>query len=128
MDASALTEVLTATRPALELRRRIELNQAVAPDIIDLEVSNVLRKMLRSGKLSQAKADRAIELLTDSPIARSPHRPLLPRIWELRHAVTTYDATYVALSERLGIPLITCDKKLAGSNGHEIEIEYFPLS
>jgi predicted nucleic acid-binding protein len=128
VDASALTEVLTAARPSIELRRRIELNQTVAPDIIDLEVPSVLRRLLRHGKLGAAKADRAIKLLADAPISRSPHRTLIGRVWELRHSIAAYDAAYVALSERLGVPLITCDKKLAAAHGHEAEIEYFPLS
>ncbi|WP_309115557.1 hypothetical protein [Saccharothrix sp.] len=38
------------------------------------------------------------------------------------------DAFYVALAERLGVPLITCDAKLAGSNGHQVDIEVYPVS
>jgi predicted nucleic acid-binding protein len=40
---------------------------------------------------------------------------LLERAWRLRGAVTFYDALYVALAERLGLPLITLDARLAGA-------------
>lgn len=43
-----------------------------------------------------------------------------------RHAITAYDALYVALAERLDIPLVTCDAKLARSNGHNAKIELYP--
>lgn len=54
--------------------------------------------------------------------------PLIQRVWELRHSITAYDASYVALAEQLDIPLITCDAKLAGSNGHKAEIELYSTS
>ncbi|MCP2238704.1 type II toxin-antitoxin system VapC family toxin [Prauserella halophila] len=59
---------------------------------------------------------------------RSPHRGLIPRVWELRHSITPYDAAYVALAEQLDIPLLTTDARLAGSNGHSAEIELYPVS
>jgi len=48
--------------------------------------------------------------------------PLLPRIWELRHTITAYDATYVALAEALGATLITGDRKLAGAVGAALDV------
>jgi predicted nucleic acid-binding protein len=48
--------------------------------------------------------------------------------WRMRHSVGGADALYVALAERLDIPLITCDKRLANSNGHKARIELYPLS
>ena len=48
------------------------------------------------------------------PITRHPHDALLGRIWELRHNLTAYDATYVSLAEALDAPLATCDEALAG--------------
>ena len=33
------------------------------------------------------------------PMRRYPQLPLLPRIWELRHNLTAYDAAYVLLAE-----------------------------
>jgi predicted nucleic acid-binding protein len=40
--------------------------------------------------------------------------------------MSAYDAAYVALAERLGVPLVTCDAKLAGAHGHQAKIELYP--
>ncbi|MGH9473946.1 MAG: hypothetical protein ACRD1M_14530 [Terriglobales bacterium] len=37
---------------------------------------------------------------------------MMPRIWSLRHAVSAYDAAYVALAKRPGARLLTCDRRL----------------
>ena len=44
-------------------------------------------------------------------------RGLLPRIWELRDSVSSYDATYVALAEALECALLTADGRLARAHG-----------
>jgi predicted nucleic acid-binding protein len=51
---------------------------------------------------------------------RSP--PRRNRLWEVRPSHTPYDAAYVALAERLGLPLVTTDRRLARSHGHRAEI------
>ena len=53
------------------------------------------------------------------------HHPLGDRVWALRSSVTAYDGQYIALAERLGLPLVTSDARLAGSNGHTAVIESF---
>ena len=65
----------------------------------------------------------ALEDLVDLPIARYPHQPFLPRIWELRRNVTAYEAAYLALAEALVAPLVTRDTKLASAAGHHAQIE-----
>jgi predicted nucleic acid-binding protein len=47
----------------------------------------------------------------------------LPRVWELRHTLTAYDAVYIALAEALRAPLLTLDEKLANSSGHHARID-----
>lgn len=39
-------------------------------------------------------------------LRRAPHRPLLPRCWELRNGLTIYDAAYVALAEAMKLARI----------------------
>lgn len=73
-------------------------------------------------------AAAALTDLAQAPIARAPHRPLIDRIWELRHSVRAYDATYIALAEHLEVPLVTCDAKLAGGDGHAAKVEVYPVS
>ena len=43
----------------------------------------------------------------------------------MRENVTAYDAVYVALSEMLGAPLITLDRRLANSPGHRAQFEVY---
>jgi predicted nucleic acid-binding protein len=59
-------------------------------------------------------------------IVRYPMQPLQARVFELRDNLTAYDAMYVALAERLGVPLLTDDAELAGAPGHRAEIQQYP--
>lgn len=126
VDASALVEFLGATNPDKALVRRLLTAVAAAPELIDIEILNTVRKHARHGRIQQSAADGVVADLLQYPLARSPHRALVARIWQLRHAITCYDAAYVALAEALDVPLVTCDAKLAGSNGHRAEIELYP--
>jgi predicted nucleic acid-binding protein len=58
-------------------------------------------------------------------LVRYRHQPLNDRVWELRHNLTAYDATFIALAEALAAPLITCDARLASAPGHNAQIELF---
>lgn len=126
VDASALVEFLGATNPDRTLVRRLLTTVAAAPELIDIEVVNTVRKHARHGHMQDHVAEGVVADLQQFPLARSPHRALIARVWQLRHAVTSYDAAYVALAERLDVPLVTCDAKLARANGHHAQIELYP--
>ncbi len=49
--------------------------------------------------------------------------PLAERAWTLRHNLSFYDALYVALADRLDVPLLTGDARLARAPGLPCEIE-----
>ena len=76
-------------------------------------VAQVLRRYERTGGLSTTRGAGALRDLEDLAIERYPHRPLLPRVWELRANLTAYDAVYVALAEALEATLLTGDARLA---------------
>jgi predicted nucleic acid-binding protein len=61
--------------------------------------------------------------LTVLPVRRVSHRLLVQRCWELRRAVTVYDAAYVALAEALGIALLTADARLSRAPGLRCRVE-----
>lgn len=63
--------------------------------------------------------------LFEIPIERVPTEALETRIWELRHNVSSYDAAYVALAERMGAELWTRDRKLSGAPGTECAFRVF---
>jgi predicted nucleic acid-binding protein len=69
-------------------------------------------------------ADEAVRDLLDLRI-RYAHFVLLPRIWQLRHNFSAYDAAYIVLAETLGAALVTRDGRLASASGHAVMIEFF---
>lgn len=96
-----------------------------APQLIDVEMLHALRRLNANGELSE---DRAVDARLDFRglrLVRYPHLELADRIWELRHNLTAYDATFVALAELLEAPLITCDARLNTTPGHAAQIELF---
>ena len=94
-----------------------------APHLLDLEVVQVLRRYLRAGVIDEKRATEALEDFSSFSIQRYAHDLFLVRIWELRHNLTAYDASYVALAEALNATLLTCDKALAKSTGHRADVE-----
>jgi predicted nucleic acid-binding protein len=46
----------------------------------------------------------------------------MPREWDLRQALSEYDATYVALAEAFGLAVLTCDGRLARSHGGSADV------
>lgn len=114
VDASVLVVALTddgvdGDRARLRLRgERLGL-----PELADLEVASVLRRLLVAGKVDARRARLALNDLRSLPAARAPHLPLLERAWQLRDNVTIYDGVYVALAEALGAVLLTGDERLA---------------
>jgi predicted nucleic acid-binding protein len=89
-----------------------------APHLIDLEVAQVLRRYVRSAIISADRGADAVTDLVDFPLTRYPHQVLLPRIWQMRHGLTAYDAAYLALAEVLDARLVTRDYALAKTGSH----------
>ena len=75
------------------------------------------------GALDPRRAGQAITDLIDLPVNRAPHRPLLPRCWELRNNLTVYDAAYVALAEALETSVLTSDARMSRASGLKCSIE-----
>jgi len=94
-----------------------------APHFIDLEIAAAIRNRLARGGIPQPLADVAVARLAGLPVRRYPHLPLIPRMWELRHNLTPYDAAYVALAEVLDAVLVTADGRLARAVGPRCAIE-----
>lgn len=88
-----------------------------APELAKVEASNILRRLELAKRLTAAEANEAFGDLLDLEIQTYAFDPLAQRIWELRHAVTSYDAWYIALAEALRLPLATLDRRLSRVQG-----------
>lgn len=113
-DASALVDLLLIRPAATRVAGLLEADPFVhAPHLVDTEILHALRRWVRIGHLPAARGRAAFEDLAGLPLVRHPHPPLSERVWSLRDQLSTYDATYVALSEGLDATLVTSDEALA---------------
>ena len=125
-DASVVADALRAMPcPARDALDGADLPLA-APQLIDLEVASTYRRQILAGNLSDHDALELLRRLAQLPLERHAHEPLMPRIWELRHHVTPYDAAYVALAERLGATLLTRDARLGRTQGLRCDVRIVP--
>ena len=95
---------------------RLEKSTAIVPSIWPLEVGNVLLVAERRKRLSEADSMRFVALLSELPLLvdqESPER-MLKEILALarEHHISTYDASYLDLAMRSGLPLASRDGAL----------------
>jgi predicted nucleic acid-binding protein len=127
LDASAAIDWLLQTSEGQRIETRIYSRgeSLHAPHLLDLEVTQVLRRLVREAAVSAQRADQAIQDLLSLRLTRYPHFVFLADIWRLRHNLSAYDAAYVALTEQLGATLITRDARLASAPAHGMKVELF---
>jgi len=125
VDASALLEFLLQTSLGARVEARLfrDEDEFHAPHLVDVEVVQGLRRLVRSGEVSSGRADEAIADLTDLDLHRHAHLDLLGRAWKLRENISAYDAMYVALAEAIEATMVTCDGPLGKVPGHRARIE-----
>lgn len=114
VDAGVIVELVAgALDPAL-----LGDEELAAPHLLDSEVTHVLRGLVLRGELSEEQGAAAFEGFCSLTITRLPAEWLRPRMWELRHNLSAYDATYVALAELAdATALLTTDARLANAPG-----------
>ena len=122
-DASALVALLTDNGPdgswATAALAGAEL---AAPQLLPFEVSNVLRRLERTGILDAVTAAQAHADLLDLTIELWPYEALAARTWELRNTLTAYDAGYVAVAELLGASVVTLDRGISSAPGVRCDV------
>ena len=119
VDASVLADFLLGRRAATEAiadALREDADQPLhAPEVVEPETLNALRRLVLSGRLGEERASEAVADLGSARLVRHPHAPLRERVWDLRDDLTAYDAVASsALAEALDDPLLlTADAGLA---------------
>lgn len=95
---------------------RLELGTAFVPAVWPLEVGNVLLVAERHRRLGEGASTRFLALLSELPIIVDPEPPerMFKEILALarQQKISTYDASYLDLAMRRGLPLATLDGKL----------------
>lgn len=125
VDASLVIEALVNDDLGTQiLERLMEGRHAlIAPHLLDVEVLSGLRGLAEVQRIDKTRIDQYLSDFARLPVQRHSHELLLPRMWELRHNFTAYDAAYIALAEATGSILFTCDRKLR--RGHRAEVVVF---
>ena len=95
---------------------RLEISTGFVPSIWPLEVCNVLLVAERKRRIGEADSTRFIALLTELPIIveQEPPERMIKEIFSLarEHKLSSYDASYLDLAMRKGLPIATLDKNL----------------
>ena len=81
LDASAAIEWLLQTSTGQREQQIFSQSESLhAPHLLDVEIVQVLRRLVRERVVSVPRADQAITDLLDLRINRYPHFVLLPRL------------------------------------------------
>jgi len=101
------------------LLERVRDEGAVVPSLWHLELGNVLLQAERRGRMHAADVTTRLALIGDFPILTDEETSLhaLRETLTLARSetLTTYDAAYLELSIRRGLPLATKDRSLQAS-------------
>lgn len=94
----------------------LENTIAIVPSVWPLEVVNVLLVAERRQRLEEAESVRFLTLLSQLPISvehENPQRIMKPLLALARASkLSSYDASYLDLAMRRGLPIATLDKQL----------------
>jgi predicted nucleic acid-binding protein len=104
---------------AAKVRDRLADTIAIVPSVWPLETSNALLTAERRGRLTEAESVRFLTVLRSLPInvEAGPSLRLVDELLSLarRLGLTVYDASYLELAMRRGVPLATLDARLSAA-------------
>lgn len=117
VDASVVVEFLVRLRWPDEAQRLFEAAgdgdvELIAPDLVFLESTSALRKLVLRKAIDARAGGRALDMLAKLPIRAIAVQQFLADIWAWRDNVTPYGAAYAALAKHTKAPLVTGDDAL----------------
>lgn len=122
VDASVVVDLLGRFRPQpIERLLWAPKTLVAAPELLDIEVLQALRRLDRDGAIPAERSD-VVDLLRALRIRRYRHQTLLGDVWDRRGILTAYDAAYVVLAHLLSATLVTRDLRLARAARLGIEV------
>jgi predicted nucleic acid-binding protein len=122
VDSSVLVAALLADRDfGAWSAAAIARSLVGAPSIAAFESANIIRRHAAAGLVDERVASLAHRDLALLTIEYWPYDALAARCWELRHNLTVYDASFVAMAEETDSPLYTLDHRLVAATGPNCE-------
>ena len=104
------------TEATVSLLERLQTDAAAVPNLWHLEVANGLALAERRGRITRAESAELIALLETIEIVADGETPVraFTRVLDLarEERLTAYDASYLELAMRLGLPLASKDADL----------------
>lgn len=111
VDSSFVLALLTEPDAVVDV---VPHDAWIAPQLLGAEFVSGLRGLILGGRLDPLAAEIALQDYADLGIRTWPiDVSLRRRVLQLRHNLTAYDASYIALAEALEVPLVTRDARMA---------------
>jgi predicted nucleic acid-binding protein len=128
LDASVVVSLVLDLGSATKIaaQRVMRERSLHVPHLVDLEVAQVVRRLVRRLEVPPHAGASALLDLAQWRLVRHAHWPFLRRVFELRDSVTAYDAVYLALAETLGATLLTRDRALTGVRQSGARVDVLP--
>ncbi|MGD1276111.1 MAG: type II toxin-antitoxin system VapC family toxin [Tepidisphaeraceae bacterium] len=126
IDASFVASLFLpheASEACDKLANRIAREGATAPGLLQLEVTNILLMAERRKRISGRQLKQLSEAFDRLPVTLQPaltadQRRDVQRLAE-KHTLSAYDAAYLELAMRLGLPLASLDESLSEAAADE---------
>lgn len=121
VDASVGVKLFLEESGSVEAERLFALlgrdppHVIAVPDLFFIECANVFRSRVHRRLMTAEQARQAFTILRTLPLQTVSSPEIMPAALDLALALglSVYDGTYAALAERLGVPLVTADERLA---------------
>lgn len=96
------------------LRLQSAADRLLSPDLLMVEITNVLWKKVRRAEITGAEGRTILDAFRGSPIRLVPVHPLLEGAWEIATGFdrSIYDSLYLALAVAEDGRMVTADRKL----------------